>query len=367
MPPYLTHKDNTYYFRQAIPAELRPILGKREIKKSLGHDYAKAVRECKRYAVEADNLIADARNKLDNIPVAPYSREGIRRTRHLPLTTVTPELEKLFGNLIKTALLETDQEARIAGLDSEEFQTYGQHIDDAIKALRRQLAMGNVEPMLDSTRLFLVGRGYEPNLSNEGWRRLAYIMTQANLEAYEGMAARQSGEVVKQPADDVLPSQYEVQNAPKATAALQKPAVTWQELYDIWVKECERRENTKASYLAAMKLFISFCPSTPQTVTREDVLAYRDFLLQEQGLAPGTVANKVGFVGTLINSGRDNSQFAKHLPHNPFENIKIKQSKRGMAGRKRLPFNDAELKSIFSSPIYTEGFRPRGGGGEAAA
>ena len=35
MPPYLTHKANTYYYRQAVPAELRAILGKREIKKSL--------------------------------------------------------------------------------------------------------------------------------------------------------------------------------------------------------------------------------------------------------------------------------------------------------------------------------------------
>lgn len=105
MPPYLTHKDNTYYFRQAIPAELRAILGKREIKKSLGHDYPRAVRECKRYAVEADNLIADARCRLDNIPVDPHSREGIRRTRHVRLTAVTPELEKHFGNLIKASLL----------------------------------------------------------------------------------------------------------------------------------------------------------------------------------------------------------------------------------------------------------------------
>lgn len=85
-----------------------------KFKKSLGHDYPRAVCECKRFAVEADNLIADARCKLDNIPVDPYSQEGIRRTRHVRLTAVTPELEKHFGNLIKASLLETDQEARIA-------------------------------------------------------------------------------------------------------------------------------------------------------------------------------------------------------------------------------------------------------------
>ena len=61
MPPYLTRKDNTYYFRLAVPVKLRAILGKREIKKSLDRDYVRAVRDCKRFAVEADGLIADAR------------------------------------------------------------------------------------------------------------------------------------------------------------------------------------------------------------------------------------------------------------------------------------------------------------------
>ncbi|MFA7282515.1 MAG: site-specific integrase [Sterolibacterium sp.] len=367
MPQYLTRKENTFYFRQVVPLELRSILGKREIKKSLGRDYPKAVRECKRFAVEADNLIADARARIDNLPVAPYSREGIARTRHVTLTSVTPELEEQFCNLMKAALLETDQETRITGLDREEFEEYSQHIDEAIQALRRQLAMGNVEPLMHATRVFLVARGYQPEFSKEDWRRLAYAMTRASLEAYEDMAARQAGKVIKQPTDIVLSSQYEVQNAPNATATSLKTPVTWANIYAVWDKECERRENTKSSYLAAMKLFMSFCKSAPQAVTREDVLEYRDFLLHEEGLAPGTVANKIGFCGTIINAGRNNSQYSAQLPKNPFEDIKVKRTKRGVAGKSRLPFNDAELQLIFNSPIYTKHHRPEGGGGEAAA
>ena len=48
MPPYLARKDNTYYFRQSVPAELRPFIGRREIKKSLGRDFGKACSACKR-------------------------------------------------------------------------------------------------------------------------------------------------------------------------------------------------------------------------------------------------------------------------------------------------------------------------------
>jgi len=367
MPTYLTRKDNTYYFRQAVPPELRAILGKREIKKSLGHDYVRAVRDCKRYAVEADVVLADARAQFDNRAVEPFSYEGIRRTRTLSLTSVTPELESQFGNLMRASLLEADQEARIAGFDRQTFVEYGQHIEAAIAALRQQLAMGNLEPMLESTRLFLIGRGYQPEFSAEDWRRLAYVMTQATLQAYESMAARQQGLVVLAPTDSVLPSQYEIQNAtPAPSVGASEETVTWPGLYTVWVGECERRENTKSSYLAAMKLFQSFCAVAPREVTRDHVLDFRDFLLG-QGLNPATVANKIGFVGTLFSAGRNSSQYARHLPHNPFEKIKIKRSKRGKAGTKRLPFSDAELTKIFGSTIYTARRRPKGGAGEAAA
>ena len=369
MPQYLTLKDNTFYFRQGVPAELRALIGRREIKKSLGHDYARAVSECKRYAVAADLLIAEARLKLDSQPVQPYSREGVRRTRPVPLTHVTPELEQEFANLIRESLLETDRNRRIAGMEAAEFAAYGQHIEASLGALRRQLAMGQVEPLLESARLALIGRGYVPEFSTDDWRRIAYVMTQASLEAYEDIAARHAGTVVKAHDDAILPSQFELQNTPKADAvAAHTDAVTWQALYDVWIKECVRPANTQAAYLAAMQLFNRFSHHKPlQAITREDTLAYRDFLRNEQGLAPGTVANKIGFVGTLINAGRNHARLAKYLPHNPFEDIKIKQSKKGKAGTRRMPFSDAELKLIFGSPIYAAGHRPAGGGGEAAA
>jgi integrase len=366
MPPYLTRKDNTYYFRQVVPAELRSLIGKREIKRSLGRDYIAAVRECKRFAVEADNRLADARAQFDAIPVGAYSREGIRRTRHVLLTRVTPKLQQEFASLIRTSLLETDQNTRIAGMSTEEFDEYSEHIQAATQALRRQLAMGNVAPMLESTRIFLIGRGYQPEFSADDWRRIAYVMTEATLEAYEAMAARQAGKIVKPVTEEILPSQFEVQNTPAPETSISSTRITWQEIYDVWVKECDRRENTNDSYRAAMKLFHNFCAKSPQEVTRLDVLNFRDFLLNEQGLASSTVANKIGFVGTLISSAQNSAAFAEHLPHNPFFNIKIKTSKRGKSGDKRLPFSDTDLKKIFDSPLYTQEHRPRGGAGEAA-
>lgn len=93
MPPCLPLRNHTYHFRQSVPPELRSLIGKREIKKSLGRNYPAAVSLGKKLAVEADKAVCDARAQFDNLPVDPFFSEGIRRTRPVPLTEVTPELE----------------------------------------------------------------------------------------------------------------------------------------------------------------------------------------------------------------------------------------------------------------------------------
>jgi predicted transposase YbfD/YdcC len=105
-------------------------------------------------------------------------------------------------------------------MDRDAFAEYGQHIDEAIAVLRQQLAMGNVDPMFDATRLFLVGRGYQPEFSPDDWRPRAYVMPQATLHTYEGMAARQQGTIVPSTTETVVPSQYEVHNAAHAPTAV---------------------------------------------------------------------------------------------------------------------------------------------------
>lgn len=115
-------------------------------------------------AVEADNMLAEARVKLDALPSDPYSWENIRHTRPVPVTRVTHELEAEFSNLIRNGLLETDPNRRIEGMTPDPFTEYGQHIQAGLVALRRQLAMGDVLPMMNPAHVFLVGHGYEPTL-----------------------------------------------------------------------------------------------------------------------------------------------------------------------------------------------------------
>lgn len=365
MPPYLHFKGNTYYFRRAVPAELRPIIGRREIKKSVGRDYDHAVRECRRKAVLSDELFDEARTTLDSIPVEPTSRDGIRRTRLLTLKTLNDATEQQFANLMRASLLDTDRRKRAAGMSKEEFAAYGEEIQASLDALRQQVASGNLGPAEQSAHTFLAASGYLAEFSPEEWRRLAYTMTEATLEAYEGMARRQEGRIVRADTDDLLPNQYVEQNRRPEVSADAK--LTWEEIFAVWKAEVSRPDRTRDAYLAAVTRFRAFCDRPPEEIQRTDVLAYREHMIQTEAPAPGTLSNKIGFLCTLFNSARDNSKYANRLSHNPFAEIKIKRAKRGKSDQKRKPFSDAEIRTIFTSPIYTHGKRPHGGGGEAAA
>jgi hypothetical protein len=60
MPTYLSRSGNGYLFRRSIPAPLRSILDKREIKIPLGSDYEIACRWAREEAVSSDKTLDQA-------------------------------------------------------------------------------------------------------------------------------------------------------------------------------------------------------------------------------------------------------------------------------------------------------------------
>ncbi|WP_063962874.1 DUF6538 domain-containing protein [Burkholderia paludis] len=63
MPQYMSKSPNGtgYLFRRAVPADVRPVIGKREFKYTLGGDYRRASQRCHELAVETGRQIDDAR------------------------------------------------------------------------------------------------------------------------------------------------------------------------------------------------------------------------------------------------------------------------------------------------------------------
>jgi integrase len=94
-------------------------------------------------------------------------------------------------------------------------------------------------------------------------------------------------------------------------------------------------------------------------ITKQHVLDFKDQLLAE-GSSPANINVMLTLLGVILNFATKNNL----IPINPASAIRVQD--RRLAKAKRVFFDEAALKAIFSSPIYTEGARPIAGGGDAA-
>jgi hypothetical protein len=108
-------KSGVYYFRQAIPADVRQVIGKTMIKKSLGtKDVAVAKRKVPSLALQTDAQFAAARERHSALPRRELS---------------DAEIDFPAADYLRTQLAE-DEAHRIEGSKKD---------DDLYKALKRQV------------------------------------------------------------------------------------------------------------------------------------------------------------------------------------------------------------------------------------
>ena len=99
---------------------------------------------------------------------------------------------------------------------------------------------------------------------------------------------------------------------------------------------------------------------TPAEIDKRKAVSFKDSLIQE-GLAYATASKNLGLIKSMFEIARSNEL----IHENPFKEVKlIKPSRMEKA---RVSFTNDEIERIFSSPVFTKGFRPKGGAGEAAA
>ncbi|NMG28083.1 site-specific integrase [Aromatoleum evansii] len=148
---------------------------------------------------------------------------------------------------------------------------------------------------------------------------------------------------------------------PQIIRPLHAKSVSDDELFDTWKRIDRTREaSTEREMQAAIRVFRQFTKVQAAELGRSDVAAFRDHLLDKK-LARATVSKKIGFISTLLQVGFD----AGLLSENVARGLKIPKAK--VPTLVRRAFTVAELTRIFSSKVYSQGFRPIGGGGEACA
>jgi site-specific recombinase XerD len=132
---------------------------------------------------------------------------------------------------------------------------------------------------------------------------------------------------------------------------------TMRHLYEAW-QVTQTRPRTLGAYKTAVEEFEQLHgPMTADVIGREHARRYRDQLIERE-LSRGTIVNRVGFLATLFRFGQQ--ELIEDIAGNPFERVTVVTAKRSRPSKERRAFTVDELNQIFSSKLYTGGYRPKG-------
>lgn len=361
--PRNTYKTpHGFQFRLVVPEDLRQLIGKREIKKSLGKDYTTAARQAKLLAVQVDRQLDEARAKISTTREEQKGLEAYLATpvnkRPKPITQVTPELvEGLKGLWLSS--LDADLAWRRQGVDDEEFEALQDNIATLQKALADALARGRPDPFIPAVHQMLAGRGYDLMVSEEDQRQLVLEVLPAIQEGYDLLTQRQQGRIVEpaQPVRAILPAVWETK--PKKPDCAQ----AWQELYDHWKADRSRTKRTEFETETYLKHIQALFPNlTPAEFTRAHVTEWLRHERDSHGNAPGTLEKKGTLIGAMFSVALKDDL----LERNPFAQFDYKRfaAKTGSENpEEREPFTSKQLKLIFDAHAGLPSIDKVSGGG----
>lgn len=320
MCTYLAKRGATYYFRRAIPVELRPAFGGRaEFMVSLrSKDRAEAKLRIPAHTVETDKLLADATRSLAGKPApkpkAPLSPAQIERGR------TRWEAEQAQADHVADELFATDMKAEA------------------------------LSPIMDA-----LSEGREPEGSLADIARAGRLLVEHEREkAGADIAALRSR--YGQSARALVGQPQAVECGPATASGLYLD----KDILDRWATERGVVPKGKDTHRAVAEWFYARTERKPvERITRQDVLAFKDKLLAE-GQSVANTNMKLSRLRTLLGWAYQNDLASANVA----EGISVKVADSGKG--KRLPFALDELQAIFASPVYANGERPKGGKGEAA-
>lgn len=327
MCTYLAKRGSTYYFRRAIPVELRPAFGGRaEFMLSLrSKDRAEAKLRIPAHTVETDKLLADATRSLAGKPApkpkAPRSPAQIERER------TQWEHEQEQADHVADELFATDMEAEALS-----------PIMDALSAGKEP--EGSLADIARAGRLLV-----EHERETAGADREALLNS---LHARFGQNARASES-----------QNQAVEYSPDAKANEGKGKYLDTDILDGWAAERKPSPRGKDAYWRDAKLFNSMMGrKSVELITKADVMAYKRKLIADPARSQVNVRDRLAYLRTLLEWAAQEDI----VPVNVARDVKMAVTERG---EKRKDFSTDDLNALFAGPVHAKGERPKGGYGEA--
>jgi integrase len=365
------HPDSgIYYFRRAIPNELRKKIGKTVIKESLG---TREPNEARRLFLdkqtECENLFESARNGFVITQKKATELAGIWLRRKLNEDESQRDLdnpELIFDTNSDTKDLHSYYDHHI-----EEMQEAreGGNAYRVVKDEINDIAYSENVPVINSIK------GFDVLVEELFWAKIRY---------YQTINKRSDGDW----STDV---EEMLKKYPVATNKSQVKAegITLQELFKKFKAERQPPEKTADEYQKVIARFIEVNGSvSAECITGSMVREFKDALLKNPSvlthkqralslpeliksvgsnysgrrLSDGSINKHITMVSTVLKWAGNNSYFDDNW-NNPAQGklVKRKGSKKEIK-----PFTNQELEKIFSSDAYVSGVVTKGGAGKAA-
>lgn len=323
MCTYLAKRGSTYYFRRAIPAELRPAFGGRaEFMLSLrSKDRAAAKLRIPAHTAETDKLLADAARSLAGKPAlkpkAPLSPAQVERERG------RWEDDQLQAELVADDLFASDSEI--------------ERLEPVMDALAAGIETDASPADVARAGKLLVGHERE----NAG----ALV---ASMQARYGNDARASGS-----------QNQAVECSPDANVAKGKGIYLDTDILNGWAAERKPSPRGKDAYWRDAKLFNAMMGrKSVELIAKADVMAYKRKLIADPNRSQVNVRDRLAYLRTLLEWAAQEDI----VPVNVARDIKMAVTERG---EKRKDFTTDDLNTLFAGSVHAQGERPKGGYGEA--
>ncbi len=357
-PSDLVQRGRIYYFRRAVPCNLRDRVGRRELKVSLKTtEFAIAKLRCRKFSNRFEQLMETVRE------MPPLGKDKI---------------EKLIRAFFSDLLSKADEHAYLLPQDDMvDLNAEVEALESNLNQLRDQIASRRYDGATRTEAKELLAP-FGAGTGEEDFDTICNGILRAKLEQHRILAAMLRGEYqntvptdplfegVKSPGLPPLPGE----EASKSTLSVSMAVKKFCDLKS----KFDWTRKTHVEVRRVLDWFIDFVGEDRKTstITVDDLKEFRDALLSlpasfsqskkykgmtfKEAAAAGTDGKTLSAASAVKYLGGVKGFFSwcedeGYIPINPAQ--KIKMPVKGNPNEERHPFSTDQLKLIFHSPVYT--------------
>ncbi len=309
----LYQRAGTYYVRIVVPESLRSVVGKTELKESLG---TKDLNRAKLLAPPIEDKFRAIINA---------AKEGVKLSPQISSAEVTPErLDLITGKFYRRLLQEFED-----SYDGRHFNA-----SDVLDEYGLPCSENGVGPNGQSGTEFKEERFYEIAKEEVVRQGRSFDMNELSRLSYRFEKAFER-------AINALETKAQGLKEPEDPYPIEEVDLNFLQAFDHWVGDQQNLKTIDTFQSTANEWISETGISSLRRITRKDV---KEWIRQKsnQGLKPRTINNKIVHLQSIANSAKNDGLIEKW--DNPFnnQNLTIKRSK----ATDRRPFTSIEVKQI---------------------